>query len=124
MHKAPSGAFFFWDSQMAEGYTENVSFVEDVSNGVTTTLHFQGEELVVQREWDATPWLEAAKAERSATEGQRWGEMRKVFSLPPAEYGRYLIETRQMTSQEKKAWLRQWAQQHPALVGFEKYLKK
>lgn len=108
---------------MSEGFTENVSFVEDVSNGVKTTLHFQGEELVVQREWDATPWLEAAKAERAATEGQRWGEMRKVFSLPPAEYGRYLVETRQMTSQEKKAWLRTWAQQHPALVGFEKYLK-
>ena len=108
---------------MSDGFTENVSFVEDVSNGVTTTLHFQGEELVVQREWDATPWLEQAKAERAATEGQRWGEMRKVFSLPPAEYGRYLIETRQMTSQEKKAWLRNWAQQHPALVGFEKYLK-
>lgn len=108
---------------MSEGFTENVSFVDDVSNGVKTTLHFQGEELVVQREWDATPWLEQAKAERAATEGQRWGEMRKVFSLPPAEYGRYLIETRQMTSQEKKAWLRNWAHQHPALVGFEKYLK-
>lgn len=121
--EAPSGAFFFWDSQMAEGFTENVSVVEDVSNGVTTTLHFQGEELVVQRQWDATPWIEAAKAERAATDGQRWGEMRKVFSLPPAEYGRYLIETRQMSSQEKKAWLRNWAQQNPALVGFEKYLK-
>lgn len=108
---------------MAEGFTENVSFVEDVSNGVKTTLHFQGEELVVQREWDATPWLEAAKAERAATEGQRWGEMRKVFSLPPAEYGRYIVETRGRSSQEKKQWLRTWAQEHPLLVGFEKYIK-
>lgn len=109
---------------MSDGYSENVSFVDEVSNGVKTILHFEGDQLTVQRQWDATPWLEAAKAERSETEGQRWGDMRKVFTLPPAEYGRYLVETRQMSSSQKKAWLRTWAQQHPALVGFEKYLKR
>lgn len=106
------------------GFSENVTVVEDVSNGVTTKLHFQGDELIVQREWDATPFLEAAKAERAATDGQRWGEGRKVFTLPPAEYGRYLIETRGLGRQEKQAWLKRWAKEHPALVGFEKYLKQ
>lgn len=109
---------------MSEGFTENVSFVDDVSNGVTTTLHFQGDQLVVQRQWDATPWIESAKAERAATAGQSWGEGRKVFTLPPAEYGRYLAETRGRSQEEKRAWLRLWAQQHPALVTFEKYLIK
>lgn len=109
---------------MAEEIGESVSVVEDVSNGVMTTLHFQGDQLVVQRQWDATPWLEQAKAERAATDGQRWGEGRKVFSLPPAEYGRFLIETRGQSQKEKQVWLRMWAQQNPALVSFEKYLKK
>lgn len=109
---------------MSDGYSENVSFVEDVSNGVKTTLHFQGDELFVQREWDAKPWLEQAKAERAATEGQSWGEGRKVFSLPPAEYGRFLVETQGKSKKEKQTWLRTWAQQNPLLVGFEKYLKR
>jgi hypothetical protein len=106
------------------GFEENVSFVDEVSNGVATVLHFQGDELIVQRQWDATPFLKAAAADRTATEGQRWGEGRKVMHLPPAEYGRYLSETQGQSQEEKRQWLRMWAQQHPLLVSFEKYLKR
>lgn len=106
------------------GYSENVSFVEDVSQGVTTTLHFQGDALIVQKTWDAEPWLKAAKEERAATASDGWGEGRKVFTLPPAEYGRFLSETRGKSKEERKQWLRTWAQQNPLLVSFEKYLKR
>lgn len=106
------------------GYSENVSFVDDVTNGVTTTLHFQGESLVVQKTWDAEPWLKAAAAERAATAGERWGDGRKVCTLPPAEYGRFLSETNGKTQKEKQQWIRAWAQQNPLLVSFERYIKK
>lgn len=106
------------------GYSENVSFVEDVSQGVTTTLHFQGDALIVQKEWDGAPFLKAAAEERAITAGERWGEGRKVFTLPPAEYGRFLTETRGKGQEFRKTWLRTWAQQHPLLVSFEKYLKR
>lgn len=106
------------------GYSENVSFVDDVSNGVTTTLHFQGQDLIVQRQWDAEPFLKAAAEERARTQGERWGEMRKVFTLPPAEHGRFLVETRGQSSKEKQQWLRKWAAENPALVGFDRYLKR
>ena len=109
---------------MAEGYSENVSFVDDVSNGVTTTLHFQGDQLVVQREYDAKPWIEAAKAARAATAGERWGDGRTVGHLPPAEYGRFLLETRGWSQEEKRKWIRAFFQQKPDLVTFEKYLLK
>lgn len=109
---------------MAEEIGESVSVVEDVSNGVTTTLHFQGDQLVVQREYDAKPWLEAAKAARIATAGERWGDGRTVGYLPPAEYGRFLIETRGQSQEEKRKWLKTFFQQKPDLVTFEKYLIK
>lgn len=108
----------------SKGYSENVSFVEDVSNGVTTTLHYQGDDLIVQRSYDAQPFLKAAAEERAVTAGQRWGDMRKVFTLPPAEYGKFLAETRGRSQEEKRKWLRTWAQQNPALVTFDRYLKK
>lgn len=108
----------------SKGYSENVSFVEDVTNGVTTTLHFQGDDLIVQREYDAEPFLKAAADERAETAGQRWGEVRKVFTLPPAEYGRFLSETRNKSQEEKRQWMRRWAQENPLLVSFDKYLKR
>lgn len=106
------------------GFSENVSFVEDVSNGVTTTLHFQGDALIVQKTYDAEPFLKAAADERKASEGERWGDGRKVFTLPPAEYGRFITETHGKGNEFRKKWLRSWAQQNPLLVGFEKYLKR
>lgn len=106
------------------GYSENVSLVDDVSNGVATTLSFEGESLIVKRTYDAEPFLKQAAQDRAASEGQRWGDMRKVFTLPPAEHGRFLVETRGQSQKEKSAWLRRWAAENPALVSFEKYLKR
>jgi hypothetical protein len=106
------------------GFSENVSFVDDVTNGVTTTLHFQGESLIVQKTWDAQPWLKAAAEERAATQHEGWGEGRKVFTLPPAEYGRFLKETQNKTQKEKQNWLKTWAIQNPLLVGYERYIKR
>lgn len=107
-----------------DGYSESVTVVDDVSNGVTTKLHFQGDALFVERQWDASAFLKQAAEERAATAGAGWGEGRKVFTLPPAEYGRFLTETAGKTSKEKQQWLRTWAQQNPLLVGFERYLKR
>ena len=105
------------------GFSENVKFVEDVHNGVTTTLSFEGDALIVNKQWDAEPYLKAAAEERSATAGERWGEGRKVFHLPEAEYGRYLKETRGWSRQDKSAWLKRWALEHPLLISFDKYIK-
>lgn len=108
----------------AKGFSENVSFVDDVTDGVTTTLHFQGDDLIVQKAYDAEPYLKAAAEERAATAGERWGEGRKVFTLPPAEYGRFLTENRGKSQEERRKWLRNWAQQNPLLVTYERYLKR
>jgi hypothetical protein len=106
------------------GFSENVSFVDDVSHGVTTTLHFQGDSLIVQKTYDAEPFLKAAAEERAITAGDGWGDGRKVFTLPPAEYGRFLKDTRGKDDAYRKMWLRTWAQENPLLVSFEKYLKR
>lgn len=105
--------------------SENVTVDEGVNRlGVREQYHFEGDSLIVQKTWDAEPFLKAAEAERQATQGMSWGDGRKVFSLPPVEYGKYLKETSGFGPKEKNAWLRRWAQENPALVSFERYLKK
>ena len=102
---------------------ENVVVTEFDRFGTRIDYSFEGQDLIVKKTWDAEPWLKQAEADRQATEGQRWGDTRKVFSLSPVEYGRFLKETRGKGQDEKQAWLRRWALENPRLVSFDKYLK-
>lgn len=105
---------------MEKGFSENVSFVDDVSkDGVVTTLSFEGEELITKRSYDATPHLEYAKQAREATDGKRWGEGKLVGHIPPAEYARFLtIKDNKVRMTAIKDWLRTNSQ----FVMFDKFL--
>ena len=58
-------------------------------------------------------------AERAATEGQRWGEMRKVGSIPMAEFATMLRQDGTIDNKRSLAWLKK----NPAFVTFSKVLK-
>ncbi|RYF31687.1 MAG: hypothetical protein EOO23_01700 [Comamonadaceae bacterium] len=73
------------------GFEENVSFVDDVTDGVTTTLHFEGDSFIAQKTFDATPHLEYAKRAREATAGQRFGEGKFIGHIPPAFYAKICV---------------------------------
>lgn len=106
---------------MKRGYTENVSLVDDVSHGVVTRLHFEGDTLTVQKTYDAEPHLDRARAMRDAQDGQRWGEGKFIAHLPPAEYARLLaIPGRE----ERSKALHKWLRENPAFVGFSRVLKR
>lgn len=96
------------------GFSENVSFVDDVSpDGIVTTLHFEGDDLITQHTYDAEPHLRYAQIAREATDGMRWGEGRLIAHIPPAEYARFL--TIQDNKERRKAimeWLRPRTQLH------------
>lgn len=106
---------------MDRGYSENVTIDEGTdAYGTNTKLHFEGDNVIVQRTFDAQPIVEACKAERIATEGQRWGEMRKVGTLPMVIYAQAL------TIRENKArrkFIKDWLTQNPAFITFDRYLK-
>jgi len=89
--------------------------------GVHTQIKFEGDQTVKIQTYDAEPLLKQAHAERTATAGQRWGEMRKVGNIPPHIYFRSLS----MKDQNERAkFLRAWLFGNPNFVSFDRYLVK
>ena len=75
------------------GYSENVSFVDDVdpNTGITTIFHYEGDQLTIQKSFDAEPHLRYAEQARQATAGMRWGEGRLIGHIPLAFYAEILV---------------------------------
>lgn len=104
--------------ELSETFTVNEGFDR---HGVHTSLIFQGDEVVKKRTFDAEPYLQAAHDDRTATAGQRWGDMRKVGSIPMAVYA----ETLKIQDQgERQKYVLNWLRQNPAMVSFDKFLKR
>lgn len=107
---------------MAQGLSESFKLDEGVNrHGIHTELIFQGDEVVQKQTFDASPILEAARAERIATAGERWGEMRKVGTIPMAIYNR--IVTTYKTQDERRAAVLQFLKANENFVTFDKFLK-
>jgi hypothetical protein len=92
----------------------------DQQLGIKTELHELDGKVVIAKEWDAEPLLEACAAERAATAGQRWGEMRKVGSIPMAELAKMMRQDGSIDPQRCMAWIKA----NPAFATFEKVLVK
>lgn len=91
----------------------------DSETGVATTVHRVEGKAVIQKTYDAEPFLDAAKSMRHASASERWGELRHVGFIPPAELGKMM---RQDGGLDRKR-LTSWLKANPALVTFEKLLK-
>lgn len=88
--------------------------------GIHTQVSFEGDSVIKRQSYDANPILEACRAERIATEGQRWGEMRKVATIPMAEYAKLLTCK---DNAERRKMIREFVQKNPHFCTFDKYLK-
>lgn len=104
----------------ARGFEENVSVNEglDPTTGIETILHFEGDELITQKNWDADPHLQYAEAARQSTEGQRWKEGRLIGHIPPAFYANILVVK---DKEQRKKAVRQFFAKNPAFIMFDKY---
>lgn len=87
--------------------------------GIKTVVHDVDGRVTIEKTYDRQPFVEAAAAERAATEGQRWGEMRKIGMIPMAELA--TLMRRDGGLDQKAAWA--WIRANPALVTFSKALK-
>ena len=99
------------------------SFVLDEGTneyGIHTQVSFEGDRIIKKQSFDANPILEACAAERKATSGDRWGEMRKVGTIPMAIYTRYLTIKDPM---ERRIFLRKFLHENRGFVTFDNYLK-
>lgn len=106
---------------MKDGFCENVSVNEGTDvHGIKTILHFEGDDLITQKTYDAQSLLDQCAAERAYTAGDRWGEMRKVGTIPMAEYAKVLAIK---NPQERRAYVKNYLRTNTGFVSFDKYLK-
>lgn len=107
---------------MAEGFVESVTVDEGIdAQGVRTQMHFESDGgIVVQKTFDAAPYLKEAERARQATEGQRWGEGRIVGTIDPIAYGQ--ISQIKDRAERDKAILA-YFRERPAMVKFDGYYK-
>lgn len=88
--------------------------------GVHTSVKFEGDQVIRKRTFDAQPMLERCRTERIATSGERWGDTRKVGTMPMAVYAKYLTIT---DTKERQKYIARWLRENPAFVSFDKFLK-
>jgi hypothetical protein len=91
----------------------------DADLGIKTTVHGLEGKTVIEKSYDAEPLLELAAEMRSATEGERWGEMRHVGFIPMAELSKFFRQDGGFDSARCKAWIRE----NPRFATFSKVLK-
>jgi hypothetical protein len=106
---------------MKRGYTENVTLDEGVSaDGVRTILHFEGDSLIAQRQWDAEPHLEHARYMRESQDGERWGEGKFIGHLPPIACAEML---QLPTPEARMQFALRFLRENPHFVGYSRILK-
>lgn len=91
----------------------------DSITGIETTVHRLDGQVVIQKGYDAAPFLDSAAAARADTAGQRWGEMRHVGYIPMAELSKFYRQDGKLDQKRMIAWLKT----NPAFVTFDKLLK-
>jgi hypothetical protein len=97
-------------------YTE-----KDAQTGIETRVHsLDSGKVVIEKQYDAQPFVETAAEMRSATEGERWGEMRHVGFIPMAELATMMRQDGGVDRKRVMAFL----QANPGLVTFSKAIKK
>lgn len=91
----------------------------DPQLGITTKVHEVNGKTVIAKSYDAQPILDACAAERTATDGQKWGEFRKVGTVPMAELATMLRQDGTLDQERAYAWLKA----NPGFITFNKALK-
>jgi len=96
-------------------YTE-----KDELTGIASRVHeLDSGKVVIEKQYDAQPFIEVAKEARAQTAGDRWGEMRHVGFIPMAELATMMRQDGTIDQKRCVAWLKK----NPALVTFERFLK-
>ncbi len=91
----------------------------DADLGITTTVHRVENKVQIVKTYDAEPFVELAAAERAATDGERWGEMRKVGTIPMAVLATFFRQDGGFDAKRCTAWLKA----NPQMVTFSRFLK-
>jgi len=91
---------------------------KDATTGIITKVHDVGNKVSIEKSYDAQPFLDYAAEMRAVTDGEKWGEMRHIGSIPMAE-----LATMMRHDDISKKELHKWLKKNPKFVTFNKFLK-
>lgn len=106
---------------IGRGFQENLSLDEGYSpNGVRTILHFEGDELITQRQQDMESALQHVREMRERNAARKPGEWKEIGHIPQL----YLEQLDQIPDPDdrKKAKLK-WLREHPAFLAAPEYVR-
>lgn len=92
----------------------------DKQTGVRTVYKFEGDQVVVQKQYDAQPYLERAAAMRARNDGKPWGEGREVGVIPPWAM-RDIAPIKDDKEREKA--MRTFFRENPAFLAYDAFIK-
>lgn len=92
----------------------------DPKTGVRTQIHFENDQVVVQKTYDAEPYIQRAAEMRARNEGKRWGEGREVGVLPPWIHQK-VNEIRDPQDREKA--IKTFFRENPAFLAYDAFLQ-
>jgi hypothetical protein len=92
----------------------------DPLTGVRTQIHFEGDQVVVQKTYDAGPYLERVAEMRARNEGKKWGEGKEVGVLPPWVHQK--INLIQDDAERERA-MKTFFRENPAFLAYEAFVK-
>ncbi len=96
----------------------------DPELGICTRVHDVEGRVVIEKTFDAEPFLKEAAELRAVTAGERWsggsaGMGKKVGTVPMAVLATFFRQDGGLDQKRCKEWLRA----NPAFVTFDKFLK-
>ena len=88
--------------------------------GVRTIYHFEGDQVVAQKVYDAEPFLKRAQEMRLRNEGKRWGEGKEVGVLPP--WVNQKIQAIRDDKERERA-MKAFFRENPAFLAYDAFIK-
>ena len=92
----------------------------DPYTGVRTQIHFEGDQVVVQKTYDAEPYLQRVAEMRARNDGKKWGEGKEVGVIPPWVHQKInLIQD----DAERERVMKEFFRENPAFLAYEAFVK-
>ena len=92
----------------------------DPYTGVRTQIHFEGDQVVVQKTYDAEPYLQRVAEMRARNEGKKWGEGKEVGVIPPWVHQKInLIQD----DTDRERVMKEFFRENPAFLAYEAFVK-
>lgn len=96
---------------------ENFTIDEGVdANGVRKLVHFGGDDVVTQLQFDAEPILREAALLRQQNQGKKWNEGKTVGMIPLAVINQ-MMTIKDRT--EREVAMMNWLKLHPKFITYE-----